>query len=104
MQRKVNIPGLTGADMEKLDTVFLPARIVSSVVLYGSRAKGTFREGSDIDLTLKSEKISMRQLAGLEMKIDDLLLPYNMDLSIYGHIESPELREHIDRVGLVIYE
>jgi predicted nucleotidyltransferase len=104
MQRISTIPGLTIEDMKKLDSVFLAEDRVDSVVLYGSRAKGNYRSGSDIDLTLKSRHLDTRLLAELETKIDDLLLPYNMDISIYNHIESSELIEHIERVGIVIYE
>ena len=104
MQRKINIPGLTEEDMAKLDSIFLSEKRVSSLILYGSRATGTFRAGSDIDLALKSDELSVRQLARMEMEIDDLLLPYNLDISIYGQIENLDLLEHIRRVGIVIYE
>lgn len=104
MLRKADVPGLTKGDMELLDSVFLSEERVDLVVLYGSRARGTYRSGSDIDLTLKTEVLSTRHLAELEMKMDDLLLPYNMDLSIFRHIDSPGLVEHINRVGVVIYE
>jgi hypothetical protein len=36
--------------------------------------------------------------------IDDLLLPYTVDLSIFEDIDDPDLIEHIQRVGVVFYE
>jgi len=71
--------------------------------LYGSRAKGNFKNGSDIDLTLKGDNISLTVLNSIVNQIDDLLLPYSFDLSIFNKITNPDLIEHISRVGLVFY-
>jgi len=77
---------------------------IHSAVLYGSRAKGNYRKGSDIDLTLKGIDISHRILLKIECDIDDLLLPYLFDISIFTHIDNPALIEHIDRVGIPLYQ
>jgi predicted nucleotidyltransferase len=61
-------------------------------VLYGSRAKGNYRRGSDIDLTLWGE-ISFPALLNLHTALDDLLLPWMIDLSIYDRLENPALQE-----------
>ncbi len=71
--------------------------------LYGSRALGSYREGSDIDLTLLGE-IDLTTLNHISLKLDDLLLPYEIDLSVFDEIENAELREHIQRVGKVFYQ
>ncbi len=70
--------------------------------LYGSRALGSYREGSDIDLTLLGE-IDLTTLNCISLELDDLLLPYEIDLSVFDEIENAELREHIQRVGQVFY-
>lgn len=77
---------------------------IERVVLYGSRAKGDYRSGSDIDLTLVGQHLSHEQLLSIEHQLDDLLLPYLFDLSIFSHIEDPEMVDHINRVGLIFYE
>jgi predicted nucleotidyltransferase len=73
------------------------------VVIYGSRAKGNFRPGSDIDLTIKGDDIPFNQFMRLENQLDDLMLPYTIDLSQYRQIDNPELLAHIDWVGVVVY-
>lgn len=76
---------------------------VEQAVLYGSRAKGTHKTGSDIDLTLKGEMLSLPQLLKMENELDDLLLPYKIDLSIFHALDNPDLIDHINRVGVVFY-
>lgn len=77
---------------------------VEKALIYGSRAKGNYRPGSDIDLTLKGENLNLTDLNKIENEIDDLLTPYKIDLSLYHHIKNPEFLEHIHRVGKVFYE
>jgi len=77
---------------------------VQQAILYGSRAKGNYKEGSDIDLVLiGNEDLNDRLLARIDMEIDDLLLPYMVDLSILSHITDPDVIDHIRRVGVVFY-
>ena len=103
MKKLTDIAGIVFADMQKLQSVFDREPLVLEVILYGSRAKGTHRPGSDIDLTLKGEGLSTGWLMELSAKIDDLLLPYEVDLSILAHIDNDELLEHIKRVGKVVF-
>ena len=74
---------------------------VTQAILYGSRAKGNFRAGSDIDLTLKGTELTLEILCKIENDLDDLLLPYKIDLSIYSKITDQAVLEHIDRVGKI---
>ena len=73
------------------------------VVLYGSRAKGNFTPGSDIDLTIIESGLSLHDLLRIENQLDDLLLPYTIDLSLYRLLDHPGLVEHIRRVGIPFY-
>ncbi|WP_255408173.1 nucleotidyltransferase domain-containing protein [Macromonas nakdongensis] len=73
---------------------------VEQVVLFGSRAKGNHRSGSDIDLCLTAPSLSPHELWNLDAEIDDLLLPWKVDLVLRHTIDSPELLAHIQRVGL----
>ncbi|MDX5443176.1 MAG: nucleotidyltransferase domain-containing protein, partial [Hymenobacteraceae bacterium] len=56
---------------------------IEQVIIYGSRAKGNYREGSDIDITLKGNNISEATLSQLSQEIDDLNTPYLFDISIF---------------------
>jgi uncharacterized protein len=104
MKQNNDIPGLTAEDMQKLASAFEAEAEVSEVILYGSRAKETHRPGSDIDLTLRGHELSTSWLMELSCKIDDLLLPYEVDLSIFEHIDNQDLIDHINRVGKVIFK
>lgn len=77
---------------------------VKKAVIYGSRAKGNFRPGSDIDLSLYGEKLDLRILGEIAARLDESLIPYQVDLSIFDRLDHAGLREHIERVGLVFYQ
>lgn len=77
---------------------------VEQAILYGSRAKGNHREGSDIDLCLVGDSLTLTQLLKIENEMDDLLLPYKIDLSRFHALDNPELMEHIQRVGVIFYQ
>ena len=104
MKQIHGIPGITAEELQRLKHVFDAQPQLSEVVLYGSRAKGTYRKGSDIDLTLKGTDLATGWLMDLSSEIDDLLLPYEVDLSILQHIENQDLLEHITRVGKVVFQ
>ena len=87
--------GLTDNELEKLCNLFRKHEEIEQAVLYGSRAKGNFKPFSDIDITLMGDRLSD--------EIDDLLLPYSVDLSIYGKLKNADLLEHIHRMGIPIF-
>jgi len=95
--------GLEKKTIEKINSVFSKYNQIESVKLYGSRAEGTFKPQSDIDLTLMGENLDTTFLFKIENELDDLLLPYSIDVSILAQIENQELVEHIKRVGLDFY-
>jgi len=96
--------GLSDATVERIRGVLAHFPEVEKAVLYGSRAKGTHRPSSDIDLTLCGIALRQPQLARIEEALDDLLLPYQIDLSEMESLTHPALLEHIHRVGIVFYE
>jgi predicted nucleotidyltransferase len=96
--------GLPESAVARIGQVLAAHPAVERAVLYGSRAKGTHRPGSDIDLTLFGESLTARDLGGIADALDELLLPYTIDLSLYAALDHPGLRDHIDRVGVVFYE
>jgi predicted nucleotidyltransferase len=97
--------GLKEATIQKIGAVLAHYPQVEKAVLYGSRAKGNYKNGSDIDLTLcGGADLTLRLLYRISEELDDLLLPYTIDLSIYTTIGDPDLIAHIQRVGLTFYE
>lgn len=100
------VTGLSEAVIGKIQAVFEQYPEIESVLLYGSRAKGNYRPGSDIDLTIKLEQGFAPDLAlhhRIAIQLDDLDLIYMIDLSFYQQIENRDLISHIDRVGIKIY-
>jgi predicted nucleotidyltransferase len=95
--------GLKEDIIEKITEVFASVSEVDEVIIYGSRAKGENKRGSDIDIVLKGEKLTLNELNKISLVLDDLLLPYTFDLSIYHRINNSELLDHINRVGKTIY-
>ncbi len=96
--------GLTDKDVQKINAVFAYHPEVETAILYGSRAKGNFRNGSDIDLTLVGKNLNLTVLNQISLEIDDLLLPYMFDLSIHHFITDKDMLAHIHRVGKFFYE
>ncbi|MDZ4185824.1 MAG: nucleotidyltransferase domain-containing protein [Desulfuromonadales bacterium] len=96
--------GLPPAAVEKIRGVFACHPQVERAVLYGSRAKGNYKNGSDIDLTLYGDALDLSLLLKILGELDDLLLPWMFDVSIYKQIDNESLREHIERVGITFYE
>ncbi|MBN2011937.1 nucleotidyltransferase domain-containing protein [candidate division KSB1 bacterium] len=97
--------GLKETTIQKIQAVLATFPQVKKAVLYGSRAKGNYKNGSDIDLTLYGdENLTLNVLYKIMHKIDELLLPYTFDLSIFNDISDPDVIEHIQRVGITFYQ
>jgi len=97
--------GLPETTIEKIRATLARHPEVEKALLYGSRAKGNYKNGSDIDLTLVGgPDLTMKVLYRIMDEIDDLLLPYTFDLSIFNHISDPDVVDHIRRVGVALYE
>jgi uncharacterized protein len=77
---------------------------IEKAIIYGSRAKGNYKHGSDIDLTLFGNALDHQTLSDIAWALDESDIPHTVDLSIFAHIDNLALREHIERVGLVFYE
>jgi uncharacterized protein len=96
--------GLSQSVIDQIRAVFANSPTIERALLYGSRAMGNYRRGSDIDLVLEGRGFDESQLLALETQLDDLLLPYCVDLSRLVSIQNEALRDHIQRVGRVFYE
>ena len=96
--------GLSDNTLSILDTIFQKYPGINQAILYGSRAKGKYRSGSDIDLTLKTgENFTFKDLLRISGDFDDSDIPYLVDVSIYDKLSNPDLKAHIDRVGKILY-
>ena len=96
--------GLKEEVISKLKLIFSKNENIEKVIIYGSRAMGNYRDGSDIDLCFFGEDLSLDTIYKVEEDIEDLLLPYLFDMSIYSHIDNPGLIDHINRVGIEFYK
>ncbi|VFM95693.1 MAG: Predicted nucleotidyltransferase [Candidatus Kentron sp. G] len=95
--------GLGQAVIDKINGVFAGFPSIEKAMLYGSRAKGNHRPGSDIDLTIVGSGVTEEELLKMECELDDLLLPYTIDLCRFQGIRNPDLIGHIERVGVVFF-
>jgi len=96
--------GLSARTFSTLNAIFQKYSGIKRAILYGSRAKGQFRTGSDIDLSLITDDTFTRSdLLRISGDFDDSDLPYFVDVSIYDRLSNPDLKAHIDRVGKVLY-
>ena len=95
--------GLNDQEVSALRDVFAAFPEVEEAIIYGSRARGTNRVSSDIDITLKGKDLTYLQLALLDAQIDDLYLPYFVDLSLFSKLRNEDLLESINREGKVLY-
>jgi predicted nucleotidyltransferase len=96
--------GLDKHIIDNINSIFANYSQVEKVVIYGSRAKGNYRPNSDIDLTFIGDNVDVSLLNNISWALDDLLLPYKFDLSVFRNISQDDLLEHIKRVGLVFYQ
>ena len=70
--------------------------------IFGSRAKGTYRTGSDIDFAVWTDKQdSFFRIAG---ELDDLPTPYKFDVIDYKNLSHEGMKNSIDRYGIVFYK
>jgi len=96
--------GLKQVTLEHIQSVFAKHLEIDHVVIYGSRAKGNFRNGSNIDLTLIGKGITEKLLLLIKLELNELNTPYLSDISIFDHLNSPDLKIHIARAGQVFYK
>jgi predicted nucleotidyltransferase len=95
--------GIPEADLEKLIYVLQKNPKIETAVLFGSRAKGNFEPGSDIDIALKGNNLNLKDILNAKIEIEKLYLPWKTDLIIYQRIKEDALIEHIKRMGIKLF-
>jgi len=86
--------------IEKIRNVIKNNSKVKKIILFGSRAKNTAKNGSDIDIALIGDNIGFRDLCSISSEIEELDLPYKIDIVNLNDLENNDLKEHIKRVGI----
>lgn len=95
--------GLADSTIEKINSGFRQYPEIEEAIIYGSRAKGNFREGSDIDITLIGNRVNRKIRSKISIAIDELNTPYLFDISIHQNLNNPELEKHIKKHGKKFY-
>jgi len=96
--------GLSDTVIEELQNVFRRHQNIERVLIFGSRSKGNYRAGSDIDLAVIGKGIDYGQILTILCEIEDLGLLYSVDMIDYKEKVGTPIGYHIDRVGQVFYE
>jgi predicted nucleotidyltransferase len=97
------VMGLSPGVLSALQNELARTPQVEKAQVYGSRAKGNYRPGSDIDIALFGTTLTPQHLLTLDNRLDDLLLPYQIDLCHFDTLQNPTLIDHIQRLGITIY-
>ncbi|MGM0566098.1 MAG: nucleotidyltransferase family protein [Bacteroidota bacterium] len=95
--------GLEKSDIRDIVSILKRNKKVQQIILFGSRVKNTYSNGSDIDIALKGDHLNTNDIINLSVDLDELDLPYKIDLVIYERIEEEALKEHINRVGVILF-
>ena len=95
-------PPLKPDELELVRSVFRLHPEVKTATLFGSRAKGTHGNRSDVDLVVSGDVEPLRAET-IAAELEELPLPYRFDVQAFEHIQYQPLREHIQRVGIPIY-
>jgi predicted nucleotidyltransferase len=96
--------GLPVEATDKIRAVLASCPTVQRAVIYGSRARGESRPGSDIDIALEGSALTWEHQASLLQKLDDLLLPWKIDLCLLHTVSDVNLLVNIQRDGVLLYE
>jgi len=90
-------------NIDAISAVFKEAAFVQKAVVFGSRAKGNYAAYSDVDIALYGN-IDFLEVESVSCELDELPFIYKFDVVAYNLVKNASLREHIDRVGVVIYK
>jgi predicted nucleotidyltransferase len=99
----MNVFGLKEEEEQILKSIFSKYENLNKVVVYGSRAKGTFNERSDVDLVITESNIDRPLIGQIISEINNSNFPYLVDLQDFSKLKNQQLIEHIHRVGKVFY-
>lgn len=97
--------GLQKQDLDTIISVISKYPEVEEAVIFGSRAKGNFKNGSDIDIALKGKNLDLQLISAISIYLnEETNLPYKLDVLNYHSIKNEDLTEHINRVGVSFFK
>ena len=99
----MNTFGLETDDRETILSILAAHSEIESAVLYGSRATGRFRPGSDVDLVVSGKKLTDQTLLDVRAELRDSNVPYMIDLVAESEISDENLKREINITGKVFY-
>ena len=96
--------GLLATDIETIIAILEKYPKVEFAYIFGSRAKGNFKNGSDVDIALKGVALDFDTISQISYILnEETQMPYKFDILNYHSINEPALVEHIDRVGIELH-
>ena len=99
----MNSFGLEADEMAAIQSILAAHSEVESAVLYGSRAIGRFKPGSDVDLVLTGKNLTDRIVLDIRTEFRDSNVPYMVDVVAENEIKDENLKREIDTTGQVFY-
>ena len=97
--------GLTGADIEQITTIIGSFPEVQQAIIFGSRAMGSYKNGSDVDIALKGKNIPHANITQIKYQLnEETTMPYFFDVVDYDALRNEELKTHIDQFGKIFFE
>jgi predicted nucleotidyltransferase len=97
--------GLRQLDLDQIVHILQKFSAVEKALIFGSRAKGNYKKGSDVDIAVMGRCVDHQVVAALSFQLnEESLLPYFFDIVHFDKVKEKELIEHIKRVGKCIYE
>jgi len=96
--------GIDKSDLNRIISEIKENTKITKIILFGSRAKGNYKSGSDIDLAIFSQNLSFDELLEIKVNLEELLLPYLIDLIDYNTISNEDLKHHIQSIGKIIFQ
>lgn len=103
--QRLTIPGIEDRKMELIINSLKQFPEIESAIVFGSRATGNFKPGSDIDIALQGNQIKQFTYSKLSGILnDELSLPWHFDIIPFNAIQNDDLKDHINRVGIEFYK
>lgn len=102
IDKSVDRFGIPSESFKMIISILKKNNKIKEIYLFGSRAKGNYKKGSDIDIAIVADSFSFEELNQIRVEINDLILPYKVDVIDFNKISNSDLKEHILRVGKLI--
>lgn len=97
--------GLKESDILAINQILASYHVIEEAYIFGSRAKGNYKNGSDVDIAIKGENVTYQSILDISSCLnEETMMPYHFDVLNYYSINNKELCEHIDRAGILLYK